>query len=58
MQNQTNTPIIAEPNINPIVPAKWEKPELFKTDFENTEGGNVENVYEGIQNGTWSSAPL
>ena len=48
MQNQTNTPIIAEPNINPIVPAKWEKPELFKTDFENTESGTAPSSYENF----------
>ena len=52
MQNQTNTPIIAEPNINPIVPSKWEKPELFKTDFENTETGTDPTVAEG---GSWHS---
>jgi hypothetical protein len=46
MQNQTNTPIIAEPNINPIVPAKWKKPELFKTDFENTESGKFPGTTE------------
>ena len=46
MQNQTNTPIITEPNINPIVPAKWEKPELFKTDFENTESGENPGSFE------------
>ena len=48
MQNQTNTPIITEPNINPIVPSKWEKPELFKTDFENTESGTVPFYYENF----------
>ena len=52
MQNQTNTPIIAEPNNNIIVPAQWEKPELFKTDFENTETGSDLNVAEG---GSWHS---
>ena len=46
MQNQTNTPIITEPINNPIVPSKWEKPELFKTDFENTETGFVKNIIE------------
>ena len=48
MQNQTNTPIIAEPINNPIVPSKWEKPELFKTDFENTESGKVPFAYENF----------
>ena len=57
MQNQTNTPIIAKPNINPIVPAKWEKPELFKTDFENTEGGKFKYVNESY-NGTYSGSPM
>ena len=47
MQNQTNTPIIAEPITNPIVPAKWQKPELFKTDFENTESGYISQTFEG-----------
>ena len=46
MQNQTNTPIITEPINNPIVPSKWEKPELFKTDFENTESGKNKGTSE------------
>ena len=52
MQNQTNTPIIAEPNNSPIVPAKWEKPKLFKTDFENTESGAFSST---IESGSWHS---
>ena len=54
MQNQTNTPIITEPINNPIVPSKWEKPELFKTDFENTEGGVSKEYPEGYYNGSVS----
>ena len=50
MQNQTNTPIITEPINNPIVPSKWEKPELFKTDFENTESGKKKGSFES----TWT----
>ena len=57
MQNQTNTPIITEPINNPIVPSKWEKPELFKTDFENTEGGKFKYVNESY-NGTYSGSPM
>ncbi len=51
-QKKISTPIIAEPNNNPIVPAKWYKPELFKTDFENTETGTDPAPFEG---GSWHS---
>ncbi len=38
MITENNNPIIAAPTTNDVVPAKWETPELFKTEFENTEG--------------------
>jgi len=46
MQNQNNKPIIAEPIISNTIPAKWEKPELFKTNFENTESGGPADIVE------------
>ncbi len=37
MNTENNNPIIAVPTTNDVVPAKWETPELFITEFENTE---------------------
>ena len=47
MHIDNNNPIIAEPTTI-IIPAKWEKPELFKTDFENTESGTKGWIKEGF----------
>ncbi len=55
MQYDNNTPIIAE-SINIQVPSKWETPQLFKTDFENTEGGPQPFNYEATA-GTISGFP-
>ena len=47
MKNQNNNPIITETIIANEIPAKWEKPELFKTNFEKTESGQSADILEG-----------
>ncbi len=37
MNTENNNLTIAVPTTNDAVPTKWETPELFKTEFENTE---------------------
>lgn len=50
MENQINSSKITE-QISIVAPVKWEAPQLFKTDFDNTESGKIPSSSEGGQYG-------
>ena len=46
MENQINSSKTTE-QLSIVAPERWEAPQLFKTDFENTEAGKVPDISEG-----------
>ncbi len=47
MENQINSSKLTE-QLSNVAPVKWEAPQLFKTDFDNTESGKLTATNEGI----------